>query len=311
MKFSIIVPVAPNRNAEIIECIKRQNYPKNKFEIIVEKGLNPSENRNKGIEKATGDLVVFLDDDAYIMEDYLAKLDNFLKEFPEVDIVGGPQLTPKGEGFFAKTSGIVFSSVFGTFNVRKRYSKSRLSFNAKEDILTSANLCSKRKIFKKIAGFDTRLFPGEDPEFIYRAKKNGLKIAYSPEMIIYHKRRPNFTGFFKQNFMYGVTRPRKNRIAGNTPLFFLTPMIFTIYILFLPLMILLHKFLIIPLAIYILLALIFAIYDSIKEKYIKGICLVPFLYLMIHISYGLGTIAGYMNIYIGVERNDKKWDIKK
>lgn len=293
MKFSLIIPVAPNRDAEILDSIKRLDYSKKDLEIIIEKGKNPSENRNKGIKKAKGDFIVFLDDDAQVKEDYLKKIKEFFNKYSLTDIVGGPQLTLKEESFFGKISGIIFVSNFGAFRVNKRYIQGQINLNADETFLTSANLCVKKSVFKKIDGFDVSLFPGEDPEFIFRAKKFGLKVAYNPEMIIYHKRRGDFPGFCKQIFKYGFTRPKKNKISKKTNLFFLIPMLFSIYFLFLPTLSLASYSLLLPFLLYIVLSIIFALYDSIKNKVFVGLFILPFLYIFTHLSYGLGMLAGY------------------
>src|SRR3989344_6227344 len=224
IKFSLVIPVAPWRNPEILKSLSNLKYNKNKYEIIVERGENASENRNKGIGKASGDTIVFLDDDAIIKEDYLEKLEKFLEKHPDVDVVGGPQLGPKPKNMFERFSGIVLTSNFGAFKVNKRYRKTHMEINADEIYLTSANLCVKKIVFNRIGKFDTNLWPGEDPEFIVRAKKAGMRIAYDPEIIVYHKRRGDFASYCKQIFKYGFTRPRLNRISGETKFFFLIPM---------------------------------------------------------------------------------------
>jgi len=55
MKFSLVIPLAPGRNAEILDSIKQLDYSKKEFEIIVEEGTNPSDNRNKGAKKSKGE----------------------------------------------------------------------------------------------------------------------------------------------------------------------------------------------------------------------------------------------------------------
>lgn len=296
MEFSVVIPIAPGRNAEIIKCLKNQNYSKKNFEIIIQEGRNPSENRNKGIEKSKREIIIFLDDDAYINEDYLSNVEKFFIDYPTIDIVGGPQLTPKGSSFFEKITGIALTSYFGAFNVSKRYKQGKIIFNADESALTSANLIVKKKVFKKIKGFDKRLWPGEDTEFIFRAKDNGLKIAYSPNIIIYHKRRPNLALFCEQVFNYGFTRPQKNKISRKTKTIFLIPMLFAVYFLFLPLLSSIKLIFLIPLIAYIFLALIFALYDSIKNKTFFGFFILPFIYLFLHLSYGIGMITGYVTL---------------
>src|SRR3989344_6761180 len=105
MKFSLVIPLAPGRNAPILESIKQLNYPKSEFHVIIVRGLNPSENRNKGAEKSKGKIIAFLDDDATLETNYLKKAEEFFEKHPEIDIVGGPQLSPIDETGFAKISG--------------------------------------------------------------------------------------------------------------------------------------------------------------------------------------------------------------
>ena len=128
MKFSLIIPLAPDRDAPILESIKQLDYPKNEFHVVVVKGLNPSENRNRGVEKARGEILVFLDDDATIQKDYLKKADEFLKKYQWIDIVGGPQLSPFEEKGFAKISGYALTSNFGAFGRVHRYTKKEENF---------------------------------------------------------------------------------------------------------------------------------------------------------------------------------------
>jgi len=294
VKFSLVIPVAPTRGAEILESIKELDYPKKYFEVIVEKGLNPSENRNRGAKKSKGEFIIFLDDDAFIDKNYLINVENFLKKYPKTDIVGGPQLTPEYDGNFAKISGIALTSNFGAFKVNKRYQEGKINFDVDETALTSANMLVKKTSFEKIDGFNLELFPGEDPEFIQRAKKMKFKIAYNPEMKVFHKRRPSYDLFCKQFFKYGLVRPKVNKILRQSKIIFLIPMFFSIYILFLPTAFLFSKFIIFPLVFYIFLAILFSAIDSYKEKKILYFFLLPFLYFSIHLSYGIGMIIGYI-----------------
>lgn len=308
MKFSLVIPIAPERNAEIIESIKRLDYPKDKFEVIFERGLNPSENRNRGADKAKGEIIVFLDDDAEIHKDYLKNLEKFLKKYPEIDVVGGPQLTPSTDKGFAKISGYALSSFFGVWKVSNRYAGKKEILGADEIDLTSANLACKKQIFNKIK-FDRRLFPGEDPKFISDAKKQGFKVAYSPKIILYHKRRATIKGLMKQVFNYGKTRPAKESFNETLkrPFFFI-PTLFIVYLIILYSFIVSNltitgniinsgsylNLLFLPLIIYIALNLIFSIYDSINNNDFKVILILPFIYPLIHLSYGMGMIYGYL-----------------
>ena len=307
MKFSIVIPVAPERNAEIVESLKGLDYPKKEFEVIVVRGKNPSENRNKGAKKAKGKIIAFLDDDAKLDKDYLKKAENFFSE-NNVDVVGGPQLTPKDDKTFARISAYSLASIFGGFSIRNRYKKSKINMNADEKSISSANLLCKKEVTKKIK-FDPSLFPGEDPDFINKCKEKGFIIAYSPEIFVYHRRRPTLSGFIRQMFSYGKTRPKIR--TKNMNIFFLVPSFFLIYLF---LWVILSSFIIqssitgfavdtasepgvllfvgLPLLLYIVLNFLFSIAITMREKDLLALLILPFIFLVLHISYGAGIITG-------------------
>ncbi len=300
LKFTLVIPVAPDRGAEILNSIKKLDYPKSEFNVIVVKGKNPSKNRNKGSKKAKGDIIVFLDDDAVIEENYLRNAQKFFKDYPYADIVGGVQLTPQSDKGFARISGYALGSKFGAWKISNRYSGKKIILDADETMLTSANLICKKKVFEKIK-FDVGLFPGEDPKFIAYAKASGFKIAYYPDLVIYHRRRPSASGMIKQIFLYGKTRPKKENFLETLykrP-FFLIPSIFIIYLSLLIILMIINSPLIkkniflwfFPIISYIFLAILFSIYESAKNKDYKTVFLLPFIYPMIHISYGAGFLV--------------------
>jgi len=65
-KFSIVIALAPDRGAEVLKSLENVDYDKKKMEIIIKKGLNPSENRNNGVRDARGEIIAFIDDDAVV-----------------------------------------------------------------------------------------------------------------------------------------------------------------------------------------------------------------------------------------------------
>lgn len=294
MKFSLIVPVAPDREAPILNCIKNLDYSKENYEVIVEYGTNASENRNKGIQKAKYDILCFLDDDAELPRDYLKKAEGFFKKYSDTDVLGGPQLTPKSDPFFAKVSGYVIESFFGSSNMSNRYKKGKFTLDAKEFHITSANLFIKKSVFNKTSKFNIQLWPGEDPELICRLKKLGFKIAYSPDIIIYHKRRPTFTEFFKQFFNYGknYVNYKKRILKERISLLHWIPTFFTLYLILLPLLYYNSIILAVPFMLYVISILYFSLLIVKTKKHYSAFPYLPFLYFSIHISYGLGLLRG-------------------
>ena len=291
MRFSLIIPLAPSREIKIIESINKLNYPKESFEVIVKEGLNPSVNRNNGIKEAKGEIIGFLDDDAIVHSEILIEVDKFFKENPLHQIVGGPQLNTKNETFFGKYSGYTLASFFGTMSMSTRYKKTPLNLNANENHLTSANLFVKKKVFDKIKGFDPDLFPGEDPEFLARAKKNGFKIASSPNIIIYHKRRGTPKAFSKQLFNYGKTRLQKEKKNQTKPSpIFYTPALFVIYLILLIPISFVSTLFLLPLLMYFVISVLFSVQITVEHKDPLAVLFTPFIFLLLHISYGVGML---------------------
>src|SRR3989344_1363659 len=289
MKISIVIAAAPDRNVEALESLKNIDYAKKNYVIIVVKGLNPSENRNNGIKKAKGEIIGFIDDDALLHKDILKNAERFFSKYKDVDIIGGPQLTPKSDKWFARISGYALESYFGTNKMSKRYKIGKLDLDADENSLTSANCFVRKNVFKKINGFNVKLFPGEDPEFFAMAKKNGFKIAYAPNVVIYHRRRATLLKFMEQFFKYGYFRLKKEKEMKTRPgILFFMPSFFIIHLLMLPILAAMNKIFLAPLMIYILADLIVSLHIGIKKIDLPAMILLPFIFLLLHLSYGFG-----------------------
>ena len=296
-RVSVVIPVAPGRGAEIVDSLSLGSF--RDYEIIVKEGLNPSRNRNDGISESSGEIIAILDDDAYADKNLLLNAVRFFDRYKDIDIVGGPQLSPAGEGWFARVSGYAMRSFFGSFTMSKRYSVSEFCLDADENSLTSANMFIRKKsiarieVNKKNWIFDERLFPGEDPEFFFRAKKSGLKIAYNPELVVYHKRRADLFGFLKQFYSYGKVRALKEKICGRrVPLVHFIPSLFFIYVILFLGLFWISRLAFIPILAYILIALVFGFYEAGRNSDFFALFAVPFLYFLMHISYGIGFIRG-------------------
>ncbi|MBE9528641.1 MAG: glycosyltransferase, partial [Proteobacteria bacterium] len=80
-----------------------------KTRIIPTGSMGPAEKRDLALEHATGEILAFLDDDAYPERGWLVSA---LKGFddPEVAAVGGPAVTPDSDSVWQRASGMVFES---------------------------------------------------------------------------------------------------------------------------------------------------------------------------------------------------------
>lgn len=297
-KITAIIPLGEKRSIEILETIKKQEE---KINFIIEKGPNHCTNINRGIKKAKTEIIAFVNGHTLLSKDWSKNVRIFFEKYKNIDIVGGPQLTPQNSSYFEKVSGYALGSIFGSGGASIRYSGKKLILNADETMLTSANLACRKYVCEKVK-FDENLYPGGDPKFISDAKKNGFKIAYSPEIIAYNKRRTNLRDFTIQNFKYGAVRPKKETSLETLKHpFFIIPSLFLIYLILLAPLSLISKLFFIPIIVYILFNIFFSAYESVKNKDLKSIFLLPIIFLSIHLSYGAGFIYGIL----------KKWKNQK
>ena len=179
-----------------------------------------------------------------------------------------------------------------------RYKKNRLNLDADETCLTSANCFVKREVFKKAGNFNISLYPGEDPEFFSRVKANKIRIGYSPDIIVYHRRRNSFFLFCRQIYKYGKVRMIKEKLNRTrvNPIF-LIPSFFLIYLAALPFIYyMISKILILPLLVYLTANILFSFMISIrKDPYAFPLLIV--LFFAIHLSYGIGILSYFYTMF--------------
>lgn len=246
-KFSIIIPVKQLNDYidESMSFIRQLDY--RNFEVLIlpdfdEKkriagakiiptgAVGPAEKRDLGAKVATGEILAFLDDDAYPTKNWLKIAAKDFKD-PAVAAVGGPALTPKNEPFKAKLSAALFESFIGGGNGRFRY----LPIGKKRpaDDLPSVNLLVRKDIFQKIKGFNCQYWPGEDTKLCLDILATGKKIIYDPDLQVYHHRRASLIAHFRQVGNYALHRGffAKKYPVTSLKLFYFLPSLFVIYLI--------------------------------------------------------------------------------
>ena len=327
MKLSVVCPTYNSEKLlpRALQAWVEQGFPKDEYEITIvdrnsedktqqtvkefsEKHENvkllisqprTSTQRNNGVRSAKSDVILFFDDDSVPEKSHFETGLKFLNENPHIAILGGPQVDSQHDGFFAKSAGAAMGSFFGSFTMAQRYKKTKTNLDADEFSLTSANVFVRKKVFDEIGGFDESIYPGEDPEFFARAKKNGVRMAFSPEIAVQHSRRPNLKLFCKQHYKYGYNRVLKEKISKSSFLnniLFSIPSLFLIYILLLPVLAILSFKLLIPIALYGFFALAFAFPAGLEKKLPLAIPIIPFLFFAMHASYGAGFLMAMLKL---------------
>jgi glycosyltransferase involved in cell wall biosynthesis len=163
---------------------------------------NPGGARNFLLNEATGDLLLFLDDDVTFPPNLLAKLHQLAEENPSVAVFGGPNLTPPKSSMFQLVQGAVLGSVLATGPVRRRYGRHPAG-SADERFFTLCNMAVRRK---NMLSFPPELICAEENAVLYELAVELAKMHYDPELFVYHERRDTFRGFVRQMEKYGTGR---------------------------------------------------------------------------------------------------------
>jgi GT2 family glycosyltransferase len=213
-KISVIV-CTYNGNRTIGECcneIKKLDYPnmeviivddgstdgtykaisQNGFRVIRTPNVGLSAARNLGLEAASGEIVAYIDDDAYPDPHWLKYLAN---TFLTTDCAGagGPNIPPPGDGI---TAACVANSPGGPLHV--------LISDRKAEHLPGCNMAFRKDLLKAISGFDPRFrTAGDDVDVCWRIQEHGQWMAFSPGAVVWHHRRNSIPGYLRQQKGYG------------------------------------------------------------------------------------------------------------
>lgn len=186
----------------------------------------PGDKRDLAADVASGDILAFLDDDAYPHPRWLqGALPHF--DDSSVAAVGGPGVTPPTDNARQRASGWILASALGSGKYRYRFRPGKA---CDVDDFPSMNLLVRRADFQRLGGFNTRYWPGEDSEFCQKLVATGRRIVYEPTAVVYHHRRPVFRPHLRQQARYGLHRGYfARRYGGNSRRFlYSVPSLFVI-----------------------------------------------------------------------------------
>lgn len=125
--------------------------------------------RNIGARAANGEVLIFLDADITLDENWANSLENAMKNWPEdcLIVTGNTYLIPEKPSFIEK-------------NWFDKLGKTTTNY------INSGHLITTRKLFNRISGFNATLKTAEDYDFCQRAKSNGAIIKEQSDLKAYH-----------------------------------------------------------------------------------------------------------------------------
>ena len=167
--------------------------------------------RNTGMEAATGEIIAYIDDDAYPDPHWLTYLAAAFSRTAHAGI-GGPNIAPPGDGFFADC---VANAPGNPTHI--------LLTDQEAEHIPGCNMAVRKSCLEAIGGFDPRYrTAGDDVEMCWRLRQQGWTLGFSPAAVVWHHRRNSVRTYWKQQRGYGRAEalleakwPEKYNVAGH------------------------------------------------------------------------------------------------
>jgi len=180
-----------------LNALKKQNYPKDYFEVIIINNdpkdsppeLDLSNNfkmitesnpgsyaaRNKGISAARGEILAFTDSDCIPYPDWIEQAVKLLAD-------GAQRVAGRVELFY-KSDKLTFAEIY-----EKAFALDQEK-SAKAGGALTANMITWKDNFSKVGLFNDSLMSGGDNEWGWRALEKGIKVVYAPSVVVNHPAR--------------------------------------------------------------------------------------------------------------------------
>ncbi len=212
---SVVVPVY-NGESTIKACLESTlalDYPHEKLEVIVvddgstdttlrvlkafpvrlvskKHGGYPS-SMNAGIKESNGNVVLIVDSDTYVEQDYLLKIVEELEDH-KTGIVSGYVATKPNAKFWARVIG---------FESEDRYDQMTSKY---VDFITSTCTVYRKEVFDQVGLFNEGLKRGSDEDLAQRASNAGWKIVLRKDAVCYHEWVSSVKRYFKKQMANGI-----------------------------------------------------------------------------------------------------------
>lgn len=270
----------------------KETFPKTR--IIPSGKTGPAEKRDMALKYAQGEIIAFIDDDAYPRSDWLK---NAIAHFDDqsVGAVGGPAVTAENDGILRQASGKVYESVLCSGGYTYRYVPGKL-MDAED--LPSVNLIVRKDVFAQVGGYDSNFYPGEDTKLCLDIIKVAEKrIIYDPDVLVYHHRRKLFKQHLKQSNNYALHRGYFAKVLPDTSRKFVyfVPSLFVLGLVVGPLLALLFPPLWYVYFAVLLLYSILLIGSTLYPKDVRVWGLAVAGVFLTHVGYGIGFVRGLLS----------------
>ncbi len=265
------------RNVAVVQCAKK----------------NQAFSWNAALMTATGDVIIRVDAHARIPRNFVSRNVYNLNQGEFVVGGGRPNITSDVSSW-KLTLLAAEDSLFGS-----SVASYRRPATQKEYLDSLFHAAYRREVIQKVGGFNENLGRTEDNEFHYRIRKAGYKLCCCPDIISYQHSRNNLKDMIRQKYSngrwIGLTL---SECPGCLSYFHFAPFAFVMMIIISSIIALLGF----PILLYTLL-LVYGMFDIVNtvgcfttKNLQPQFALLPIIFPILHVSYGIGTIVGLLQI---------------
>ena len=178
---------SPGNTKQIADNFKSDNLDIS-FEYYLETNQGLSYGRNRGITEAKGKYITFIDDDAFLADDYLEVIYNHFETNKNVVAIGS-KIILHYEDIIPDWENKYLNSLLGYFNLGDEQKKF-----PKNDYPRGSNMSFKTNVFNTVGNFNVELgrkggnlAGSEEKDMFMRIYKHGkFQVNYIPNAIVYH-----------------------------------------------------------------------------------------------------------------------------
>lgn len=177
-----IIVVVDGSKDNTMEVLKRFEKSSSLFKVIVQENKGRARSRNRGVEEATGDIVVFYDDDMQPARDSVARHIAFHREHPGTILIGNAEQTVLNHA-----SDFQHYRSYISDSWMKPYGTALKKLDRQTLFMTAANCSMPKQTFTQLNGFDEALSDAEDKEFGLRAFKQNIPLYVDMQNVALHR----------------------------------------------------------------------------------------------------------------------------
>ena len=174
-------------------------YMGDRLVVIPQAKDGPGVGRNRGIARARGEVIAFIDTDCVAHDGWLNALTEQFED-ETVGAVGGPDRSHPTDPLLTQLIDYLMTSFLTTGGVRGAKKAKGGSYHPR-----SFNMAVRKDAATAIDGFPV-IWYGEDILFSWRVGNKGYKLTFAPDAWVYHRRRTSVRGWMRQLYRMGRAR---------------------------------------------------------------------------------------------------------